>query len=112
MDLHNIHRVDIIRTVPLGLPTPQLPAFRLLPEMASDAFLIGVIAFSAGISASRVFAQKHHYTVDSNQELRALGMANLFSSFFQCIPSGVALARSMVQEAAGGVTQVANFVVF
>jgi MFS superfamily sulfate permease-like transporter len=98
--------VGIIQTVPLGLPTPQLPAFQILPEILADSFMIAVIAFSVAISAGRVFAQKHKYIVDGNQELRTLGVANVVGSFFQCFPSSVALARSAVQEAAGGVTQV------
>lgn len=108
MSLRDVYRVEIIQTVPLGMPTPQLPVFQLLPDLLADSFMIAAIAFSSAISTSRVFAQKHGYVVKSNQELRALGVANLLGSFFQCIPSGVAMARSVVQEAAGGVTQVGN----
>ncbi|OQV21883.1 Sulfate transporter [Hypsibius exemplaris] len=110
MNLRAVYAIDIIRSVPLGFPSPQLPAFHLLPELFHDSFIIAVIAFSVAISAGRVFAQKHHYSIDSNQELRALGVVNLVGGFFQCLPSAVALARSVVQESAGGVTQVVSIV--
>lgn len=40
------------------------------------------------------------------QELIALGAAHVFGSFFLCFPGANALARSLVQDSVGGVTQV------
>ncbi|XP_055327357.1 uncharacterized protein LOC129580723 [Paramacrobiotus metropolitanus] len=108
MDLQTVYRVDTVKSIPLGLPQPLLPPFSLVQEVIVDAFLIAVIAFSMAISAGRVFSQKHGYTINGNQELRALGFANFFSGFFQCFPSGVALARSLVQESSGGRTQIVS----
>lgn len=37
------------------------------------------------------------------------GFINLFGSFFSCAPMSVSLSRSLVQEAAGGVTNITCF---
>jgi len=48
-----------------------------------------------------MFATKHGYTVDPNQELLAQGASNVLGSLFQCIPIAGSLSRSAVQEASG-----------
>lgn len=40
------------------------------------------------------------------QELVALGLSNLIGGIFQCFPVSCSMSRSLVQESAGGNTQV------
>lgn len=40
------------------------------------------------------------------QELVALGLSNLVGGVFQCFPVSCSMSRSLVQESAGGNTQV------
>ncbi|XP_023238652.1 solute carrier family 26 member 10-like, partial [Centruroides sculpturatus] len=44
------------------------------------------------------------------EELLALGSANIFSSFFLCYPCATSMSRSLVQERAGGKTQLSAFI--
>src|SRR5699024_8787799 len=62
------------------------------------------------LSLAKIFAKKHGHRVDANQELVALGSANLLSSFFLAYPASAALSRSTLQEKVGGKTQIAGLV--
>jgi solute carrier family 26 protein len=57
---------------------------------------------------AKIFAGKHNYSVDANQELLAQGGSNLVGSFFSCGPVSVSLSRSVIQEQVGGRTQLAS----
>lgn len=57
-----------------------------------------------------IFAKKLNYDIDFNQELLAMGSANVFGSFFSCFPISASLSRSTLQESVGGRTQVASLI--
>jgi MFS superfamily sulfate permease-like transporter len=65
-----------------------------------------VVAYTITLSVGKMYATKHNYKVDPNQEMIALGACNLWGSFFSCIPSSASIPRSSVQESGGGKTQV------
>lgn len=68
----------------------------------------------------KLFGKKHKYSIDTNQvrwiiqeeygqvlqELLALGLGGSISSFFSVFPCSTSLSRSLVNEAAGAMTQV------
>jgi MFS superfamily sulfate permease-like transporter len=62
--------VTIYITVP-RLPYPTLPAFSLFPKIIMDSFTITMVAYTISMSMALIFAQRHNYEVDSNQELFA-----------------------------------------
>ncbi|XP_045612682.1 prestin isoform X2 [Procambarus clarkii] len=109
-NLHNVYNVRIVGEIPTGLPEPTLPPFELMPAVAVDSIIISIVAYTVSFSMARIFAKRHNYNIDANQELYALGASNVFGSFFSCAPIAVSLARSLIQEAAGGVTQLTSFV--
>lgn len=55
----------------LRLPYPTLPAFSLFPKIVMDSLTITMVAYTIAMSMALIFAQKHNYEVDSNQELFA-----------------------------------------
>lgn len=55
-----------------------------------------------------MFTLKDNYKIDPRQELFASGFANIFGSFFACLPVGVSLSRSVIQFSSGGKTQLAS----
>jgi MFS superfamily sulfate permease-like transporter len=75
-----------------------------------DCFTVAIIAFSVCISLSKIFAKKHNYEVDANQELLAYGLSNFVSSFFLCYPAASSLSRSAVQDSMNGKTQLAGLI--
>ncbi|GFR60242.1 sulfate transporter-like [Elysia marginata] len=108
--LEDKYEVKVVGEIPVGIPPPNLKAFPYLSEVIGDAIAIGIVAFAISVSMAKIFANKHDYAVDSNQELLAYGACNIFSSFFSSFVSAVSLSRSLVQENVGSRTQVTGLV--
>ncbi|XP_045435568.1 solute carrier family 26 member 6 isoform X1 [Pipistrellus kuhlii] len=102
--------VDVVGSIPTGLVPPVAPRPELFASLVGNAFAIAVVGFAIAISLGKIFALRHGYRVDSNQELVALGLSNLVGGIFQCFPVSCSMSRSLVQESAGGNTQVAGAV--
>ncbi|XP_006893080.1 PREDICTED: solute carrier family 26 member 6 [Elephantulus edwardii] len=108
--LNQKFQVDIVGTIPAGLRQPVAPEPKLFAELVGNAFAIAVVGFAIAISLGKIFALKHGYRVDSNQELVALGLSNFIGGIFLCFPISCSMSRSLVQESTGGNTQVAGAV--
>lgn len=93
-----------------SLPEPVIPTFSLIQTVAIDSFSIAIVSYAITMSMALIFAQKLNYEVDSNQEFLALGLSNIFGSFFSCMPITASLSRSLIQQVVGGVTQIASVV--
>lgn len=98
--------------IPSSLPAPQLPAFSidLIKELSSSSVSIAVLAaieslLSAAV-ADGMIGSKH----DSNTELIAQGIANIFSPLFGGIPATGAIARTATNIKNGGRTPVAGII--
>nr|XP_060486981.1 cadherin EGF LAG seven-pass G-type receptor 3 isoform X5 [Panthera onca] len=102
--------VDVVGNIPAGLVPPVAPSPQLFASLVGYAFTIAVVGFAIAISLGKIFALRHGYRVDSNQELVALGLSNLVGGFFRCFPVSCSMSRSLVQESTGGNTQVAGAV--
>ena len=66
-----------------------------------DSIAPAVVSFAIGLGLGKMFGKTHGYEVEPGQELIAQGAANIFGSFFSCIPMAGSLSRSVVQEASG-----------
>lgn len=108
LSLSEDYSVDVVGKIPTGLLPPAAPVFSLLPSLITDSFAVAIVGFSMGISLAKIFALKHGYRVDGNQELIALGLCNFISSFFQTFAITCSMSRSLVQESTGGKTQIAG----
>ncbi|KAM5315152.1 solute carrier family 26 member 6 isoform 2-T2 [Glossophaga mutica] len=100
--------VDVVGNIPAGLVPPVAPSPQLFTQLVGNAFAIAVVGFAIAISLGKIFALRHGYRVDGNQELVALGFCNLVGGIFQCFPVSCSMSRSLVQEGTGGNTQVAG----
>ncbi|XP_053320968.1 sulfate transporter-like [Spea bombifrons] len=100
------YKSSICGTIPTGFQTPRAPDWSLIPSLAADAVPIAIIGFAMTVSLAEIFAKKHGYTVNSNQEMIAIGMCNLIPSFFYCFTSCAALAKSLLRESTGANTQL------
>lgn len=110
MHLGTNYNVNLVGTIPTGLPQLQVPKMGLLSSIAADSIAIAVVSYAVLMSVAKTFAKKHNYAIRPNQELLATGLANIMGSFFSCMPTGCALARSVIQEQTGGKTQIASLV--
>merc|ERR1719354_707215 len=104
-----VYDVSVVGSIPTGLRT-TMPEADLLVKVIVDTIPIGIVAYAISISLSRMFAVKHAYEIDSNQELFAFSLLNGVGSFFGCFPSSSSLSRSVIQDDAGGNTQVAGII--
>ncbi|OTF81053.1 Sulfate transporter-like protein [Euroglyphus maynei] len=102
--------IQVVKKVPTGLPKPTVPRFDLMPSIFFDSLVLSIICFAVSLSLAKIFAKKHGHHIRPNQELFALGTANIFSSFFMAYPCSAALSRSTLQEKIGGKTQVAGII--
>uniref|UniRef100_H3CHQ0 Solute carrier family 26 member 5 n=1 Tax=Tetraodon nigroviridis TaxID=99883 RepID=H3CHQ0_TETNG len=107
LSLSSDYNVDVVGKIPTGLLPPTIPEF-VTPKLVTDSFAIAIVGFSMSVSLSKIFALKHSYSVDGNQELIALGLCNFISSFFQTFAVTCSMSRSLVQESTGGKTQIAG----
>ncbi|XP_042304967.1 solute carrier family 26 member 10-like isoform X2 [Sceloporus undulatus] len=106
--LNTHYKVQIVGHLPAGFPQPQLPALHLLPQVLGDTVALTFVAYAISVSLAMIYAEKHHYIIDPNQELLAHGLSNLVSSLFTCFPSSATLATTNILESAGGRTQLSG----
>lgn len=106
--------VAVIGDVARGLPNLGFPSVGLadIGELLLGAVAIGVVAFAESIATARSFASKHGYEVDANQELIAVGGANLGAGFSQGFAVDGSLSRSASADEAGQKTQVGGLTTF
>jgi MFS superfamily sulfate permease-like transporter len=81
-------------------------------ELLDSAVIIAFISFLESIAIAKAFARKNGYLreVRPNQELMALGMANMLSSFFHSYPITGSFSRTSVNNRAGVKTPLAGLV--
>ncbi|HET6476085.1 MAG TPA: sulfate permease [Thermoleophilia bacterium] len=106
--------VEIIGAIPDGLPSPALPSFTLadVTNLLPDAVALALICFAESVAGARALAAKHHYEVDADQELVALGVANLGAGLLQGFAVDASLSRSAVAESSGVKSQLSNIILF
>lgn len=107
---HTSYGSGVAGDIPTGFLPPQLPMWSLIPNVAVDAFSIAIVGFAITVSLSEMFAKKHGYTVDANQEMYAIGFCNILPSFFRCFTTSAALTKTLVKESTGCQTQVSGLV--
>lgn len=107
------HGLNIVKEVPSGLPKIGLPELSMdrLNDLAPLAVTLALIAFMEAISIAKAIEErKGLQEVKPNQELIAIGMANVVGSFFQSYPVTGGFSRTAVNDQAGGVTPLASII--
>jgi MFS superfamily sulfate permease-like transporter len=104
--------VAIVGTIPGGIPQLKIPAIGLsdLLALLPGALGLTLVAYSEHTGATSASATRHHYDPDANQELIAVGIANLGAGLFQGFAVGGSLSRSTANDAAGARSQVSSLV--
>ncbi|MCB9763200.1 MAG: solute carrier family 26 protein [Alphaproteobacteria bacterium] len=104
--------VAIVGEVPSGLPAPALPPLdaETWTALAPTALAIALVGFMESISVAKAFATRNRYRVDANQELIALGAANLGAAAFGGYPVTGGFSRTAVNAQAGSRTPLASLI--
>lgn len=112
LDLNGNYGVEIVGTLPQGLPTLSFPQVPLASYLGMVLPAIGVllVAYSEALGVAHEFAEKHGYEVDANQELNAHAVANLASALFGGMLAAGSMSASAVKEGAGARSQMTNLV--
>jgi len=111
MDLGSLG-VKLLGQVPQGFPPFGLPAVHvsdlndLLP-LALGCFLLGMVETAA---LGRMFAVKHGYRFDANQELLGIASANVMAGLGHGFPVSGGMSQSLVNESGGASTPLSGFI--
>jgi SulP family sulfate permease len=111
MDLGGLG-VKVLGEVPQGLPPFGLPAVHLsdlndLLPLALGCFLLGTVETAA---LGRMFAVKHGYRFDPNQELLGIAGANMMAGLGHGFPVSGGMSQSLVNESGGARTPLSGFI--
>ena len=104
--------VKTVGDVPSGLPGLSFPSVdgSVLGSLTAAAVAITLVGFMESIAVAKVYARRHRYDIDPNQELFGLGMANVASGLFGGLPVTGGFSRTAVSDAAGTRTALASIV--
>jgi MFS superfamily sulfate permease-like transporter len=78
--------------------------------LATGALAIALVSIADMSVLSRIYALRGGYYVDENQEMVALGIANVATGFFQGFSVSSSASRTPVAESAGARTQMTGVV--
>lgn len=104
--------VAVVGAIPPGLspfswPAPSIGDVQALLPAAAAIVLVSVVE---SIAVARALASKRRQAIDPDQELIALGAANIGAGLFSGYPVTGGFARSVVNFQAGAVTGLASLV--
>jgi MFS superfamily sulfate permease-like transporter len=104
--------ITVVGEIPGGLPRPQLPHLQAgdLQELLLAAVGVAVVGYTDNVLTARAFADRGGYEVDANQELLALGAANVGSGLMQGFPVSSSGSRTALGDTAGSRTQLYTLV--
>ena len=107
------HGVAVIADVPTGLPSIEIPNVGLgeIGALTGGALALALVSLAESIGAARSLAASRGYEIDPNQELVALGAANVGAGLLQGFPVDASLSRSAVASAAGVRSRLSGIVV-
>jgi SulP family sulfate permease len=102
----------VVGEVPQGLPelrVPQVASVELW-QLLPAAVGVAVVAYSDNILTGRAFALRRREQIDSNQELLALGGANVAAGLLQGFPVSSSGSRTAIADSMGARTQLHSLV--
>jgi SulP family sulfate permease len=104
--------VGVVGEVATGVPLPSLPFVPLgtIPYLVLGGAGLMFLAVGESIGSARTFAARHRYEIDPDQELLALGAANLSAGMFGGFTSDASLSQSATAETAGAKSQLASLI--
>ncbi|GAA0966269.1 SulP family inorganic anion transporter [Acrocarpospora macrocephala] len=101
--------IKVVGPIPGGLPAPGL-SISGVGELVLPALGVLLVGYSDNMLTGRSFAARHNQQIDANQELLALGAANVGAGLFQGFPVSSSGSRTALADAAGSRTQLYSLV--
>jgi len=104
------HGVEVVGTIQAGMPSLSWP--KVGEDELADLFVgaIGIVLVlvAESLAAARTFATKHKYEINPNQELCAIGAANIASGLVGGIIVGGGMSGTAANDAGGARTQLST----
>jgi high affinity sulfate transporter 1 len=103
--------VAVVGVLPQGFPAPSLPVFEAadLPVLVGGAVAITLVAVGDTVSVSSGFATRRGRDVDTDQEIVAIGAANVACGLFSGFAISTSSSRTAVADQAGAKSQLTGF---
>jgi high affinity sulfate transporter 1 len=105
--------IHIVAEIPAGLPDfgyPEEMGLDDLLAIAPGAIGLALVAFAESVAIARSLATKYGYEVDANQEMIAVGAANIGSSFSGAFVVDGSMSRTSVADGAGAKSQMVSLI--
>ena len=117
--------IDVIGEIPSGIPVPALPPLDQVTDLILPALGVLLVGYTDNILTGRSFADRAGGEarepstsrepaaggeIDANQELVALGVANVGAGLFSGFPVSSSGSRTALADAAGARTQLYSLV--
>lgn len=108
----NREGVAIVGEIPKGLPIFSLEFLKLgdVQALIPIILVISLVSYMESIAVAKAIANKRGYKVDANQELVALGSANIGGAFFQAFPTTGGFSRTAVNDQSGANSTIASVI--
>ena len=112
LDLEATAGIAVVGALPQGLPSLTVPRLDLEAVVALLPAAVSIVLVTAAdtVILSRTFAARHQYRASPDQELVALGGANLATGLLSGYPISSSSSRTAVAESARQKTQLAGVV--
>ncbi len=106
------HGVAVLGVIPSGFPRPSIPriGFHDAGTLVLAALGMAFVTLADTSALSRSLNAKRGIGIDQNQELVALGAANLAAGLFQGFPVSASAGRTVVAETSGSRTQLTGVI--
>ncbi|WP_164021690.1 SulP family inorganic anion transporter [Pyxidicoccus trucidator] len=100
--------LQVVGTVEAEPPAFGFPAlsFADVRALLPAAFSIALVNYASSVLTGRIYADRNHYRLDSNQEFFGQAAGNLASALVQGFPVTGSDSRSAVNDAMGGRSQL------
>ncbi len=104
--------IKIVGDLPSGLPGISVPTINAsdISALIPVALACFVLAYGEAMSVARSFAQKYDYEINPEQELMALGAANIATGMAHGFPVAGGMSQTAVNDMGGATSPVALIV--
>lgn len=106
------HGVSVLGPLPRGLPSIALPpfSFESVEAVVTTALVVGLFCLAQTAATTRSAANLGGYETDINADFRALGLANMFSSFVGSFTINASPPSTTIIAESRGRTQLAALI--
>jgi sulfate permease, SulP family len=112
LHLDQVAGIKVVGNIPAGLSSLTFPLldWQTLKSLLPAAIGISLVGYMEGYAGGQTLASKRREKIDANQELLALGIANLGAAVTGGYPVTGGVSRSVVNSAAGANTGLASII--